>query len=113
MYYYNKELFAKANARPPLNWNELIDTCRTLKTAGITPIAANWLFQVPQWIAEIHFDQYHVDWAQVVRAQKGDWNYDPAIDDKFAFDAASCSSLPFRLAFCLSQLLKSCTSAEE
>jgi raffinose/stachyose/melibiose transport system substrate-binding protein len=87
MYYYNKELFAKAKAKPPLNWNEFIDTCRTLKTAGITPIAANWLFQVPQWIAEIYFDQYHVDWAQVVRAQKGDWNYDPAIDDKFAFDA--------------------------
>jgi ABC-type glycerol-3-phosphate transport system substrate-binding protein len=89
MYYYNKELFAKANVKPPLTWNELIDTCRTLKAAGITPIAANWLFQVPQWIAEIHFDQYHVDWAQVARAQKGDWNYDPAIDDKFVYDCAT------------------------
>ncbi|HEY3110384.1 MAG TPA: hypothetical protein VGL23_16615 [Chloroflexota bacterium] len=87
MYFYNKELLAKAKAKPPLNWSELIDTCRTLKAAGITPIAANWLFQVPQWIAEIHFDQYHVDWAQVARAQKGDWNYEPAVDDKFVFDA--------------------------
>jgi raffinose/stachyose/melibiose transport system substrate-binding protein len=39
-WWYNKDLFAKANiANPPTTWVELLDDVKTLKAAGITPIA--------------------------------------------------------------------------
>ncbi|HEV8633891.1 MAG TPA: hypothetical protein VG370_06580 [Chloroflexota bacterium] len=86
MWFYNKEMLAKANVKPPQTWAEFADVCQKLKLAGFTPVAANYTFQVPQWLAEIYFDQYHVDWIQAVRAQKGDWSYDPGLDDKFNYD---------------------------
>ncbi|MFK3979292.1 ABC transporter substrate-binding protein [Micromonospora sp. NPDC050397] len=36
--YYNKELFAKANATPPKTWAEFLAVCDKLKAAGINPI---------------------------------------------------------------------------
>ncbi|MGW6276253.1 ABC transporter substrate-binding protein [Kribbella sp. NPDC055071] len=84
---YNTELFAKAGVNPPTNWDEFADVCAKLKAAGITPIAANYQWIVPQWLTEIYFDQYHVDWVNTVRAQKGDWNYNPDLDGKFSYDA--------------------------
>ena len=39
-WWYNKDLFAKANiANPPTTWTELLDAVKTLKAAGITPIS--------------------------------------------------------------------------
>jgi raffinose/stachyose/melibiose transport system substrate-binding protein len=39
-WWYNKDLFAQANiAQPPTTWTELLDDVKTLKAAGITPIA--------------------------------------------------------------------------
>jgi raffinose/stachyose/melibiose transport system substrate-binding protein len=39
-FWYNKDLFAKAGIeKPPATWTELLDTIKTLKAAGITPIA--------------------------------------------------------------------------
>ena len=39
-WWYNKDLFTQANiAQPPTTWTELIDDVKTLKAAGITPIA--------------------------------------------------------------------------
>jgi len=39
-FWYNKDLFAKAGiAAPPTTWDELIADIKTLKAAGITPIA--------------------------------------------------------------------------
>ena len=85
-WYYNKELFAKANVTPPTNWSEFVQVCSKLKSAGITPVSSNFFWQVPQWLTETYFDQYHIDWIEKVRAQKGDWNYDPTLDGKFTFD---------------------------
>jgi raffinose/stachyose/melibiose transport system substrate-binding protein len=36
--FYNTEMFEKAGAKVPTNWNEMIDTCEKLKDAGYTPI---------------------------------------------------------------------------
>ena len=39
-WWYNKDLFAKANiANPPTTWTELLDAVKALKAAGITPIS--------------------------------------------------------------------------
>ena len=86
LWFYNKDLFAKAGVQPPTNWSEMISVCEKLQAAGITPISANFKWQVPQWITEIYFDQYHVNWIEKVRAQPGDWLYDPDLDGKFVYD---------------------------
>ncbi|GAB3809998.1 extracellular solute-binding protein [Micromonospora zhanjiangensis] len=39
-FWYNKDLFAKANiTAPPTTWAELLDTVRKIKAAGITPVS--------------------------------------------------------------------------
>ncbi|WP_091554544.1 extracellular solute-binding protein [Micromonospora pattaloongensis] len=39
-FWYNKDLFAKANiTNPPATWTEFLDAVRNLKAAGVTPIA--------------------------------------------------------------------------
>lgn len=86
MWFYNKDLFAKAGVSVPTTWPQFVDACAKLKAAGITPVSANYTYEMPQWMAEIYFDQYHVDWVNTVRAQKGDWNFNPAVDGKFKFD---------------------------
>ena len=37
--YYNKDIFAANNIAIPTTWAEFIEACKTLKAAGITPIA--------------------------------------------------------------------------
>jgi ABC-type glycerol-3-phosphate transport system substrate-binding protein len=83
---YNKDMFDKAGAQPPTNWDEFVDVCAKLKAAGFTPTSTNWGYMMSQWMTEIYFDQYHIDWVQTVRAQKGDWNFNPALDGKFTYD---------------------------
>lgn len=85
-WFYNKDLFDAAGATPPTTWAELETVCAALKESGVIPIAGNFDFQIPQWFAEIYFDQYHTHWIETVRAQPGDWNYDPALDDAFTGD---------------------------
>jgi ABC-type glycerol-3-phosphate transport system substrate-binding protein len=85
-WFYNRTLFAQAGVEPPTTWAEFADVAGRLQEAGITPIVANYDYQVPQWFAEVYFDQYHTHWVETVRAQPGDWNYFPEIDDAFAYD---------------------------
>ncbi|MDC7300319.1 ABC transporter substrate-binding protein [Agathobacter ruminis] len=37
--FYNTEMFEKAGAKVPTNWNEMLDACEKLKAAGYTPIS--------------------------------------------------------------------------
>ena len=86
-WFYNKDLFTKAGVEaPPTTWDEFIAVSEKLDAAGITPVGINFIWQLPQWFSEIYFDQYHIKWVETVRAQDGDWNYDPDLDGSFTFD---------------------------
>jgi hypothetical protein len=88
-WFYNQDLFDAAGVTaPPATWAEFIDVCAQLQESGVTPVGINFNWQLPQWFAEVYFDQYHVDWVETVRAQEGDWNYDPEFDGAFTFDPA-------------------------
>jgi raffinose/stachyose/melibiose transport system substrate-binding protein len=39
VFYYNKELFAKANAQPPKTWDDLIALTRTFNDMGVAPLS--------------------------------------------------------------------------
>lgn len=81
-WFYNKDLFAAADADPPTTWDELVAVCAKLQTAKHLPISSTFS-SIPQWLSSIYFDQFHDDWIGTVRAQPGDWNWDPELDAKF------------------------------
>ncbi|MBX3015237.1 MAG: extracellular solute-binding protein [Caldilineaceae bacterium] len=85
-WFYNQEIFDKISAAPPTTWDEFLAVNDALLTAGHTPMSVNYIWQAPQWLAEIYFDQYHVNWVEEVRAQPGDWNFEPDKDGVFDFD---------------------------
>ncbi|MEZ4730642.1 MAG: ABC transporter substrate-binding protein [Caldilineaceae bacterium] len=85
-WFYNQEIFDQISAAPPTTWEEFLTVNDALLTAGQTPMSINYIWQAPQWLAEIYFDQYHVDWVEVVRAQPGDWNFEPDKDGVFTYD---------------------------
>jgi raffinose/stachyose/melibiose transport system substrate-binding protein len=85
-WFFNQDLLDAAGVTPPTTWSEFVDVSTALQESGVTPVGINFIWQLPQWFAEIYFDQYHVDWVETVRAQEGDWNYDPALDGEFVFD---------------------------
>jgi raffinose/stachyose/melibiose transport system substrate-binding protein len=85
-WFYNQEIFDSVSVAPPTTWDEFLAVNDALLTAGHTPMSINYIWQAPQWLAEIYFDQYHIDWVEVVRAQPGDWNFEPDKDGVFVFD---------------------------
>jgi ABC-type glycerol-3-phosphate transport system substrate-binding protein len=86
MWYYNRDLFDQVGATVPTTWAEFIAVCGKLKDAGITPIAAIYDHVITWWLSAYYFDQYHVNWIETIRAQEGDWNYDPEFDGAFVYD---------------------------
>lgn len=87
-FFYNKSMFDQAGVTPPTTWDEFEAVCAALKEAlpDVAPVVANYIWQVPQWWAETAFDQYHINWVETVRAQEGDWNYNPDVDGTFTYD---------------------------
>lgn len=84
---YNKDLLDKVGiAAAPQTFNEFVAACDKLKAAGITPIGANFAWQLPQWFAGIWWDQYNRKIVEQVRAQPGDFNFDDDKDGAFKFD---------------------------
>jgi len=87
-WFYNKAMFAKANVNPPTSWPEWIDVCQKLKDSGVTPVAANYSYQVPQWDIEVYWDQFFRNHRhEFGAAQKGDWCWAPDVDGKLTYDA--------------------------
>lgn len=85
-WFFNKDIFADIGAVPPTTWSEFAEVSQKLADAGVTPIVANYDYQVPQWFAEVYFDQYHTHWIETVRAKPGDWNYVPELDDAYVYN---------------------------
>lgn len=86
MWYYNKEIFDKLGLQPPKTWDELVQVAEKIQAAGITPIATNYAWKLSQWLPEIYLDQYTRNWHDIVRAHKGDYNYDESLDGIFKAD---------------------------
>jgi glucose/mannose transport system substrate-binding protein len=53
--FYNKEIFAKYKITPPTNLTELLDVCKTLKEAGVTPFATSY----EGWVQNLLFEFLH------------------------------------------------------
>ncbi|MDP1524209.1 MAG: extracellular solute-binding protein [Rhodocyclaceae bacterium] len=52
-FFYNKPLFEKHGLKTPVNWDEFLSVCATLKAEGVTPIA---LGARDKWPAQFWFD---------------------------------------------------------
>lgn len=82
-WYYNADMFADVGVEPPTTWDEFAAVCEQLQASGVTPLSTAWSWQFATWMCQIYFDTYHVDWVEHVRAQPGDYLYDPEKDEEF------------------------------
>jgi ABC-type glycerol-3-phosphate transport system substrate-binding protein len=85
LWLYNKDIFAKVGVQPSKTWNELIQVCDKLIAAGYQPLAipgdfnSFWSMQMG-WLAQIYADQTTRSQINTIRAQPGDYLYDPDLD---------------------------------
>lgn len=91
LFFYNKQIFAEVGLEEPKTWDELIAACEKLDAAGYQPLAVAgdynsfWAGQMG-WLAQIYYDQAYRSSIEYVKAQPGDYLYDPDIDGTFVFD---------------------------
>ena len=91
MWMYNKEIFEKVGVEPPKTWDELVTVCEKLYAAGYQPIAIDgdyhsYSARCMSWLVQIYIDQVNRPLINVVRAQEGDYCYDPDIDGVWEYD---------------------------
>ena len=91
MWMYNKEIFEKVGVQPPKTWDELITVCEKLYAAGYQPIAIDgdyesYRVRCMSWLAQIYNDQVSRSLINLIRAQEGDYCYDPDIDGVWEYD---------------------------
>jgi ABC-type glycerol-3-phosphate transport system substrate-binding protein len=90
---YNKDIFAKVGVKPPETWDELIAVCDKLLAAGYQPISIAGDFDsfwagAMGWLAQIYVDQTTRSTINFLRAQPGDYCYDPDVDGVWKYDPA-------------------------
>lgn len=88
---YNADIFEEVGVEAPTTWDELIDVCEKIQAAGYQPIAmdgdyTSFYSQTMGWLAQIYADQTNRSDVEVVRAQEGDYCYDPDIDGTWSYD---------------------------
>lgn len=86
LFFYNKEIFDRAELEPPVTWDELVAVCEKVTALNITPISTDVEDILSAWFPSMYFDQFHVDWADRVRAREGDWDFDPRLDARFRLE---------------------------
>lgn len=92
LWFYNRTLWDQVGLKdPPKTWTEFIKMLQTFKDAGIlpTPMAGDsdgWGRMGISWLDRITADAYARDSINIVRAQPGDWDYDPNIDGTWKYD---------------------------
>ncbi len=91
LWFYNADMFAEIGVEPPTTWAEFIAVCEKIEAAGIQPVAlpgdfqSFWASQVG-WMAQAYADQTTRSQIEIIRAQEGDYCYDPEIDANFTYD---------------------------
>lgn len=91
LWFYNADIFAKVGVEAPKTWDEFVAVCEKLDAAGYQPVAVSgdfmsfWAEQMG-WLAQIYVDQTTRSQINLVRAQEGDYCYDPDVDGKFVYD---------------------------
>jgi ABC-type glycerol-3-phosphate transport system substrate-binding protein len=93
LWLYNKDIFAKVGVQPPKTWNEFIAVCDKLEKAGYQPLSISGdypSFNAGEiaWLNQVYFDQTSRAGVNIIRAQPGDYNYDPDLDGKWKYDPA-------------------------
>lgn len=88
---YNKTIFEENNVQPPKTWDELLKICETLQNNGVQPLGISGTFDgfyagATGHLFQIYNDQVTRDMINVVRAQEGDYCYDPEKDGVWEYD---------------------------
>lgn len=91
LWLYNQEIFDEVGVDVPTTWSELEDACAKLMEAGYQPIAMpgdydSFYSGTMGWLAQNYTDQTERSILDEVRAQEGDYCYDPDIDGTFKLD---------------------------
>ncbi|MGI9146196.1 MAG: ABC transporter substrate-binding protein [Chloroflexota bacterium] len=92
LWYYNRTLWDQVGLKEtPKTWSQFIKVLDTFKQAGITatPMGGDldgWRRMGISWLDRITADAYMRDSINLVRAQPGDWNFTPGVDDTWKFD---------------------------
>lgn len=91
LWFYNADIFEEVGVEPPTTWTEFLDVCEKIAAAGYQPLAVPGTFQSfwanqMGWIAQCYADQTTRSQIEIVRAQEGDYCYDPDVDGKFVYD---------------------------
>jgi raffinose/stachyose/melibiose transport system substrate-binding protein len=93
LWFYNRTLWEQVGLKEtPKTWTQFVTVLDTFKQAGITPTPMGgdldgWRRMGISWLDRITADAYMRDSINLVRAQPGDWNFTPGIDDTWKFDA--------------------------
>ena len=88
---YNKAIFEEYGLEPPETWDELLAVCETLQSNGVQPLGISGTFDgfyagATGHLFQIYNDQVTRDMINVVRAQEGDYCYDPEKDGVWEYD---------------------------
>lgn len=86
VWYYNRDIFDRLGLRPPTTWNDLLQTCATLRAHGLVPVSLRFNYRYYQWLLEILGDQFTRANIELVRARPGDWCFDPQRDGNWRYD---------------------------
>ncbi len=91
LWFYNVDIFNEVGVEAPKTWAEFEAVCEKLAAAGYQPLAVSGTFQSfwaeqMGWLAQVYADQTTRSQIEIVRAQEGDYCYDPDVDGKFVYD---------------------------
>ena len=86
MWYYNADIFQRLGLKPPQTWDDFLRTCAKLRAAGYVPTSLRFNYRYYQWLFEILLDQYTRPYIELIRAQPGDWCFDPARDGNWHYN---------------------------
>src|SRR5262245_8720070 len=91
-WFYNKTLWEQVGLKEtPKTWTQFINVLDTFKKAGIlpTPMAGDldgWRRMGISWLDRVTADAFIRDSINLLRAQPGDWNFKPGVDDVWKYD---------------------------